>query len=249
MGMMTRVYYDESGEYDGDGNILNMTVGACVFREERWSDFDKAWIELLGKYGLTDFHMAHFQAWKGQFDFQLADGSRDKERHNRLMDEVLALLLEYSDGFYGYAAVSAAFPERERSHEILMDDCVCGAIKEAVLRIAPDNGTPLHLIFGRQSHISEAMIGKYVDFYDYEEAKGRIGKVEHLETASLSGLQAADVLAYELARVQRDGRPERYPWKRLVEGAKAAGKTFTMTWGPIRSKRSIFSGSGTGWGD
>ncbi len=244
---MARIYYDESGEYDGAGNILNMSMGGVVFSEEGWSAFDQEWRAMLTHEGLAEFHMAHVQAWKAPFDFTLPDGSRDKDRHQRLMNKALDVLLAYAAGFYGYAAVSAAFPERERSHEILMEDCIGGAVKDAVLRVWEEDRSPLHLVFGKQSHISEALIGKYAAFYDYEGAEGRIGKVEHLATASEPGLQAADVIAYEMGRVQREGRPERYPWKVLVEGAKKSGKPCTLTWGPIRSKRSIFSGEGTGW--
>jgi len=245
---MIWAYYDESGEYDALGNILNMTVGGCVSAKEKWDDFTIAWTALLKAEGLSDFHMAPFQAWKKPFDFKLADGSRDKERHNRIMNAVLDIMLKHIDAFYGYAAVSAAFPEREKSHEILMDDCICGAVKDAVLRIWTEQEQPIHLVFGKQNHISADMIERYCEFYDYGEAQGRIRSIEHQETSKVPALQAADVLAYELARVQREGRPKRYPWQRLVDGAKKGGKQFSMTWGPIRSKRTILSGCGTAWG-
>jgi hypothetical protein len=36
---MVWIYYDESGEYGQDGALLNMSMGGCIAREERWASF------------------------------------------------------------------------------------------------------------------------------------------------------------------------------------------------------------------
>jgi hypothetical protein len=33
---MIWAYYDESGEYDKSGNLLNMTIGGCMSTADRW---------------------------------------------------------------------------------------------------------------------------------------------------------------------------------------------------------------------
>jgi hypothetical protein len=246
--LMIWAYYDESGEYDGNGNIINMTVAGCVSTSEKWTEFDQKWRQLLESEGLADFHMADFEAWVSPFNFQSFNGERDKAKHNRILNAVLDLMLEYIEGFYAYGAVSMYYPERQQTHAQMMSDCVGGAVKDIALRVWGDYGEPINLMFGKQQHFSAAKIDRYVEICNYGPNEGHFGTVTHCKTATIPALQAADVLAYEVARAQRANRPERYPFQRLVDGAKNGGKTFSLTWGPIRSKRTNLSGEGESWG-
>lgn len=97
-------YYDESGEYDNSGRLLNMSIGGCVSSLVSWQAFNGAWNKALGAEGLTHFHMTDFEAWVPPFDFKLANGSRDKERHNRLLNVLLGLMLDHVEGFYAFTA-------------------------------------------------------------------------------------------------------------------------------------------------
>ena len=45
----------------------------------------------------------------------------------------------------------------------------------------------------------------------------RLGTVGTDNPANLCQLQAADIIAYEISRMQRDGVPQRYPLRRLEE--------------------------------
>src|SRR6266566_1768654 len=56
-------YYDESGEYDAAGNLVNMTVGGCFAPLDKWRDFEPQWNEALAREGLNAFHMTDFEAW------------------------------------------------------------------------------------------------------------------------------------------------------------------------------------------
>ncbi len=231
-------YYDESGEYDGKGNLLNMTIGGCFSSLERWQSFDAQWQQALADHGLTYFHMTDFEAWKPPFDFKLEGGQRDQAKHNRLLNALLDILLEHVDGFYGFGAVSMFDPEKpELSHEILMEDCIGGAIKNAVLEVADFYGEPLNLVFGKQKHFGEGKIRRYIEFYDYGAAEGRIKTFSTADPKAVRPLQGADIFAYEMARAQRAGRPERYPFQRIVDGCKANNRKLIMGWGPIRSRR------------
>jgi Protein of unknown function (DUF3800) len=245
--LMIWAYYDESGEYDSSGKLLNMTIGGCISTADKWKVFDGGWRKMLETEGLPFFHMTDFQAWKPPFDFVLADGKRDKEKHNRVMNTVLALMLDNIEGLYGYGAVSMYQHDRHVTHRTTMD-CVGGAVKDVVLRIWEDYEQPINLVFAKQDHFPASWVDKYAAFYDYGEAQGRTGSVSHCPADKVPALQAADVLAYELARAQRADRPERYPYQRLVDGAKARALKFSITWGPIRSKRLNLSGGGESWG-
>jgi len=168
-------YYDESGEYDSAGKLLNMTIGACFAPLDRWQTFDVEWRECLARESLDAFHMTDFERWVGPFDFRLPDGERDKEKHNCILNSLLDIMLRHIDGFYGFGAVSMFDPDMPpQTHKNLMEDCVGGAIKNAVLDVADFYQEPLSLVFARQEHFAEAQIRKYVDLYDYRAAAGRI---------------------------------------------------------------------------
>ena len=237
-------YYDESGEYDANGTLTNMTIGGLFAPLDRWRAFDSAWQKALADEGLTYFHMTDFEAWKPPFDFKLIDGNRDREKHNRLLNALLDTVLNHVDGFYGFGAVSMFDPAKPpKTHKNLMEDCIGGAIKSAVLDVADFYQEPLCLVFGKQEHFPEFQITKYVDFYDYGGAKGRIKCLSMADPKDVRPLQGADIFAYEMARAQRSGRPERYPFQRLVDGAKARDLRMVMMWGPIRSRRLDLSSS------
>lgn len=237
-------YYDESGEYDGSGRLLNMTIGGCFASLDRWQLFGAAWQRALADHGLTYFHMTEFEAWKPPFDFALDSGVRDQAKHNRLLNVLLDIMLEYVDGFYGFGAVSMLDPDKpELTHQILMEDCVGGAIKNAVLDVASFYGEPLNLVFGKQKHFGEGKIRPYIEFYDYGGAEGRIKSFTTAEPKNVQPLQAADIFAYEMAHAQRSGRPERYPWQRIVDDSKRKNRRLIMAWGPLRWRRLDLSSS------
>lgn len=238
-------YYDESGEYEG-GKLINMSVGGCVSHLDRWRAFEAEWRAALADEGLNAFHMTDFEAWAPPFDFKLPDGSRDKSRHNRLLSRLLGLMLDHVEGFYGYGAVSK-YQGREVTHRNGMEDCVGGAVKDVILRVWEAYEEPINLVFGKQNHFPAEWVNKYVAFYDFGAAGGRIGSVTHAETMKVSQLQAADILAYEVARWQRPGREERYPFRVLADGARERGIPFSITWGPLRSRRLNLSGRGVSW--
>ena len=82
-----------------------------------------------------------------------------------------------------------------------------------------------------------SLIQKVIGLYDYGEASGRIGTQTVANIDNVAPLQAADILAYEMARAQRADRPERYPFKRMQEAAKAGQLQMTIKWGDIRAAR------------
>jgi hypothetical protein len=236
--LMIWAYYDESGEYDAAGNLINMTVAGCVSTSEKWQSFDTKWREFLASEGLSEFHMTDFEAWKSPFNFLLPDGGRDRAKHNRVLNGVLDLMIEYVEGFYAYGAVSMYYPDRQQTHEQLMNDCIEGAVKDIALRVWGDYRKPVNLVFGKQPHLAKGKIEKYVNLWNLGLHEGSIGTVTHCSTSNVAALQAADILAYEVARAQRANRPERYPFQRLIDAAKTNGQAFSLTWGPMRPLRA-----------
>jgi hypothetical protein len=231
---MIFAYYDESGEYGSDGTLLNMSIGACVSTREKWERLGVAWRAALEREGLAAFHMPDFEAWVPPFDFRDAEGSRDSERHKRLLNSLLDLMLENIENFAGFAVSGSISIDAARAHRSALEECVVGAVTHAMHDLWRHYRKPINMVFGKQKHFSYAHIMKYIEFYDWGEGHGRIGCVTAGDAASLSQLQAADILAYEMGRAQRDSRPERYPFARLRMGAKKHGIPMTLKWGPIR---------------
>lgn len=234
---MIWAYYDESGEYDQSGNLLNMSIGGCVASLENWRGFGAEWQAILEREGLSHFHMTDFEKWSPPFDFKLPDGSRDKERHNRLLNDLLKVMLDRVDYFAGFAESKPIPADAKRAHGSSMEGCVVAAISHAVHDLWDRYQQPINLVFGKQKHFGYGKILKYQEMYDWGEGAGRIKHLSMASPLDLPQLQAADILAYEMSKEQRD-RPRRYPFKTLVEGAKERGTPITINW---KISRRLFS--------
>ena len=229
---MVWVYYDESGEYGPTGNLLNMSIGACVSPLDHWKPFGAAWKAALAAEGVAYFHMTDFEAWRPPFDFKLPDGSRDKGKHNRLLNSLLDLMVGHAEHLAGFAEGNLISQDASRAHKLALEGCVLAAVTHVVHDLWNYYQRPINLVFGKQNHFSYADVMKYIELYDWGEGRGRIGTVSVAEPQDVPELQAADILAYEMAKIQRD-RPTRYPFNRLLAGAKARNIPLTLKWGPF----------------
>jgi hypothetical protein len=247
---MVWAYYDESGEYtkhEDRGTLLNMSVGGCVAPLEKWESFNAAWKAALDAEGLEYFHMVDFERWCGPFDFKLPDGRRDQERHNRILNALLDIMLGHVEWFGGFAATTvllgrpgapdeATTGRRSKSKRVVhgrwLTECIGSAVRHAALEVAEFYDDKVHLVFGQQEHVSKVNIQKIVDFFN-KRTGGKIGGVTVNDPKCLRPLQAADIWAYEFSKAQRILlHPPRYPFKRLIEGALAKGSKISTEWGP-----------------
>jgi hypothetical protein len=229
-------YFDESGEHDPDTNrLLNMSVGGVYAPLANWQALETEWRRVLADEGLESFHMAPFEGWRKQFDFRLANGDRDRRRHDRILNALLDLMIEYIDGFYGFGAVSQFDPDQQAvtDRQLLMD-CARGVIKSAVLDASEYYGEPVNLVFASQNRLSLDHLQACRAEYDYRH--NAIGDITMKSAASVAPLQCADIFAYEIARAQRINAPDRYPFRRLCDGAGSKGRTFSVQWGPVRRR-------------
>jgi hypothetical protein len=236
---MVWAYYDESGQYDDRGRLLNMSMGGIVAPLDRWRGFEEKWKLSLAVEGLTAFHMTDFEAWRAPFDFKLPDGARDNERHNRLLKSLLDIMLDHAEAFACFAAGNLISPDTRRAHHLALEDCVVAAVTHVVHDLWDRYGRPCNLVFGKQSHFGYGDVMKYVELYDWGEGRGRIGAVTADEPHRVLQLQAADILAFEVSKAQRDGRPERFPFRYLRDNAKTRGIPFTLKWGPFTRGRVL----------
>lgn len=205
-------YLDESGEHDrATGALTRLTVAGGMATCEAWRAFDRAWDAMLDEFGLAEFHMVDFEAWAGPFNFLLADGeTRDQDKHNRLLNAALDIIIEHVDHIVGYVAEPEAGkpPAIKNAYEANL----AKAVKEAAI-----GDEPVTMVFAKHRDIKAAKIGAYFDLWDDGDGRLVFGGVG--EPKRLLPLQAADILAYELSRWGRREGPaqERYPMRRLKE--------------------------------
>jgi hypothetical protein len=233
---MAWVYHDESGEYDAKGKLINLTMGCCVSTAEKWRHLEEEWRTVLSDHGVALFHMSDFEAWRPPYDFKRADGERDYEKHNKILNFLLDLVIENVEGIHGYASTSI-LREGDNAHREYFEDCVIGAVKDAVLETWRHYEEPLNLVFDRQNHFPESGVKKYVTFYDFGEASDRVGSFAIGKSHEIVALQAADLIAFEMSKYQRLDRAVRYPFERLQEAAKNRKFRMTLAWGPLRHRR------------
>src|SRR5262245_19017299 len=214
-----------------------MSIGGCYATVDEWRVFDGEWRkacldEGLVKDGRPYFHMTDFEAWKPPFDFRLPDGKRDHEKHKRVLNTLLEIMLRRIGGYYGHGMVSDATSD-DISHRKALDECAAGAVKHAVLHVSEYYGQPLNLVFAKQGHLPLRQFEAHAAVYDWAATK-RIKTLATGEPSDILALQAADIWTYEVARAQRAGRPERYPYQRLVDSAKLNRVPMIVGWGPFR---------------
>jgi hypothetical protein len=187
------------------------------------------WQDALAQEGLKCFHMVDFEAWAPPFDFKSPEGSRDKVRHKRLLDRLLEIMLTHIEGFAGFAESMPISNDAKRAHGQAMEGCVMAAMKHAANDLWDQYQEPINLVFGKQNHFKHDKILQYQKRCNREEGSGRVESVLMGSPNDLPQLQAADILAYEISKEQR-GRDRRYPFRTLVEGAKARDLSISLHW-------------------
>jgi hypothetical protein len=237
---MIWAYYDESGEYNANGELANLTMGGCVSPFEKWRVLEDEWRAVLQEHTLPAFHMTGFGAWRPPFDFRLPDGSRDKDKHNKILNSLLEIMIRNIEAMHGYAATSI-LRDGDNAHREYFEDCIVGTVKDAVLETWATYGKSINLVFDRQNHFPEIVVQNYVDFYDFGEAKERISSCKAGKSDESPALQAADILAFEMSKYQRQDRPERYPSKIFRQAARNSHISMTLKWGPLRSRKATFN--------
>ena len=218
--LMVWAYYDESGEYDHAGRLVRMTVGGCIAPLERWKAFEAQWKEALAREGLegAPFRMSDFEAWRPPFDFKTEDGSRDKTKHNRLLNSLLECMIEHIEGIYGFSGNSLMRAD-DNAHKTLLGDSIAGAVKNAVVETWTFYEKPITLVFDQQTHLSLDGIKEWVAYYNLGVKNGRIKNIIFGRAAECAAIQAADIIAYEMSKIQ----PARSPAEVSIFEARRGG--------------------------
>lgn len=206
---MLWAYFDESGwraPRDAGGRLKKLTVGGCIASFESWECLSLHWSSALTAMKLPYFHMADFKSKQSPYDHWTKD-----ERKNRL--NTLLTIIGGPDR-HCYSFTNIARPDDTTSsiyercaHDVLLELSMFGEEFAVVFAHHPE--------FGRHTELLDLML-KY-------GIGGTIRSCTVARPIDACPLQAADLVAYEMSKEERDTLiPTRYPLLRLQE----LGSTF-----------------------
>jgi hypothetical protein len=204
--LMLWAYVDESGEHAPDGSLRKHTIGGCIASCESWQRLSQRWSSALVTMYLPCFHMAHFEARRPPYS-----SWTDEERKSRL-NTLLEILGEPGRDCFGFTNVmrphdtTSSMYER-CAHDLLLELAMFDDDFAVVFAHHPE--------FARHNEL----LGRLQEFGMGE----KIRSCTVARPIDVCPLQAADVIAYEVSRFERDVPiVRRYPLQRIQE----LGSTF-----------------------
>jgi Protein of unknown function (DUF3800) len=209
--LMLWAYFDESGEHDRKtGHLRQLTVGGWIAPRDAWMKFDDEWSKALKWAEIPMFHMADFEAYRGQFT------GWTNQKHKDVLNVLLKIIGEnIRDGLGFTNRVFKLEPKQHFSdtYESSLLDC----LMHVANRSAYTYGDQVSVVFAKHSDYRKNRIQKIFDFMNYGDAQ--LGTLAVSDPINVLPLQAADILAYEFQFLNRDDLSgvRRYPIRRLKE--------------------------------
>jgi hypothetical protein len=225
---MLIAYFDESGHAASEDFVA---IAAYVADEKVWAKFDIAWNAVLQKHGAPYLHaveLAHmrktFKGWTGE--------------QQRGLSADLMNVIQMSGLTVAAGAVLSTRDFRSLTKEQqgrllnpffpLFQEVVRGASLNALFD-APE--LKVKMIFSQQDEFSGLAKKLYDVMARTIDTKDRLGRLEFQNMRRVPGLQAADVLAYELCRYYKDKaknptKPMRWPLRQILIPQTVYGAAF-----------------------
>jgi hypothetical protein len=208
---MLWAYFDESGCHNPkNGRLQRLTFGGCLAPAHAWEGFESEWRAILEPEKVDCFHMADFEAWRPPFNFQLPDGSRDQAKHNRILNELLNAIARRAPWTFGF---SRNVTIEGQSLREIYECCAIDTLMHMANSSAYYYGDEISVVFAQHKEFARSNLEGYFRFMNYADA--RLGTVATDKPKNVCQLQAADLIAYEVSRMERTGVPERYPIREL----------------------------------
>jgi hypothetical protein len=207
--VMLWVYFDESGEHDANGHLTKLTLGGSIASSEVWDIVSVKWERVLKDFAIDMFHMADFEANRGEFK----GWERTQERRKRLLNALLDICCEH---LHFHVGLIARHPESERFTNTYKINIV-DSIAMVRSRIVSTDGSPFALVYAKHPEFSFSKLEKA--FYNIGQNDPRVRTCATLDPIDAPPLQVADIVAYEISRKHRVITYPRYPWDRLASNA------------------------------
>lgn len=191
--------FDESGKLD-DGKVV--CVAGYLSTPEKWQRFSDVWIEKLGEYGLSEFHMTDYENKQGPFK-GLAENDRVEligelcsliRDHTCLSIAGAILTKDYNDIFK--EDLKQRIPYLQDPYYLCFIYCLDLLVKQFDT-LCPDDATVALVL--EQNKGMEGRARQYFDEYKHKHRGHGAEKFADLvfRPKTYVPLQAADVLAYE----------------------------------------------------
>ena len=221
-------YFDESGD-PADPKEMAFAMGGCIAPREAWSVFNHKWNRALADHGITWFHMVDFEHPKRRQGNEFFGW--DQARRHALLNRLLDILNEH------ITAIGTA--ERlPKSGRRSIEEYYASHALVCITRPALFKADELvDFTFARHEVVTgkEPRRRTFTDYYGivvsaYSKRprwRDRLGRVSVEDAKRVPALQAADIVAYELGREQRQPGVDRYPIRRLREKQTYF---FNLTW-------------------
>jgi len=202
---MLWAYFDESGLHasqQSGGDLRKLTVGGCIADAEAWNQLSVDWSAALSAWELPVFHMAAFENCVAPYDKWTPD--ERKERLNILL-EMIGRTKAYC---YGVTNIVRRGDNTAKIYERCVYDTFLG--------LSMNWNEKFSIIFAhhpeyrRQERLYAKMIAHGL--------RAQVVSCTIERPINVAPLQAADIVAYEICRIEREeGRERRWPLKRLSE--------------------------------
>lgn len=206
---MIWAYFDESGEHDASGHLKKLTLGGSVATSEVWDIVHDKWVRVLKDFGIDMFHMADFEANRGEFK----GWERAQERRKRLLNALLDICCEHLHFHVGLIATPPESGKFVNTYKINIVD----SIAMVRSRMVSTDGSPFALVYAKHPEFSFSKLEEA--FYNIGQNDPRVRTCAVLDPIDAPALQVADIVAYEISRSRRAITYPRYPWERLKANA------------------------------
>lgn len=229
-------YFDESGEPDPvTGHLANLTIGGSFAPFEVWQAVSAAWKVALAHEGVKMFHMADFENYRGEFEWLLPNGERDKQRHERFLNTLLEIICRHVKHHVAFGNVPMPDNPSKRFGDAY-ERGIVDAIMHAANELAFTFEQPISLVFAVHKEFREQRIQRYYHLINWGDA--RLASVTVGRPELLCPLQVADLVAYELSRQLRRNAPDRYPFNRIKATAESCKLIWTGGSGSVAGRAS-----------
>lgn len=215
LGMFTAAF-DASGSED-DPNTPYLVVAGYVSRAERWITFSELWNARLKEDGLTYFRMSEFAQSTGTFD----GWKLEEHRRRSLLKDLVDLIKTHAIQMFGCAVKISAMQDMTvetrtqfyiTAYALAGMHCAAAVATWSHEGANDDQDAPCTLVYEEGDTGQDALRKRLEEDefpFSFQPKRDTLRKKTGLIAPGFVPLQAADILAYEVAIGVRDGDFER----------------------------------------
>jgi hypothetical protein len=191
---------------DAGGTKDHPAIGVAGFiaREDRWLAFDREWVAALQEFGVSELHMKHFTAFRGEFQ----GWDKDEPKRRRFIARVAGVIKTFTDAQIGRVIFTKDY--EDVNHAMCLREALGGPYAITALwamfaarswRDAHHAGEPMAFFIERGDN-DQGELFDVLRRLKFDEAATPLNKrtVKNGVTTYVYPFQACDFLAYEMTK-------------------------------------------------